>query len=116
MKLNIIPCIIAFAVSALLAFGFYSWCRDVDMRLLVTIVGGIGLLLTIGTAVGATFERSRTSINIKVASSTFSGIFLIENIVFCRAGGFSLSLYIILNGLLLLAWLSVVYGIYKASK
>ena len=116
MKLNVIPCIIAIAVCALIVFGMYTWCRMEEMRLLVTIVSAISLLLTFGTMLAVTFPSSRTSINIKVTSGIFAGLFLITNIVFCCLSTFSQPLYIILNGFLLLIWLLVVYGITRANK
>lgn len=116
MKLNFIPCIIAVAICALIVFGMYTWCRMEEMHLLVTIVSGIGLLLTFGTLFAVSFPSSRTSINIKVTSGVFAGIILITNIVFCCISSFSQPLYIILNGFLLLSWILSVYGIARANK
>ena len=116
MKLNIIPCIIAIAICALIVFGMYTWCRMEEMRLLVTVVSGIGLLLTLVTLFGVRFQSSRTSVNIKVTSGIFAGLILITNIVLCYVSSFSHTLYIILNGFLLLGWLLIVYGIARANK
>lgn len=116
MKLNVIPCIIAMAVCAFIVFGMYTWCRMEEMRLLVTIVSSISLLLTLGTTLAVDFPSSRTSINIKVTSGIFTGVILTTNIVFCCLSSFSQTLYIILNGFLLLGWLLIVYGIAIANK
>lgn len=116
MKLNIIPCIIVVAVCALIVFGVYTLCHMEEMRLLVTIVSGMGLLLTLGALFTVEFQSLRMGVNIKVTSGIFAGLILITNIVFCCLSCFSQPLYIILNGLLLLIWLLVVYGISRANK
>lgn len=115
MKLNLIPCIIAFAASALVAFGLYSWCRAEEMNLLIAIVGGISMVLTFGTMIGVSFDYGRTSVNIKVVSGIAAGLVLISNIIFCCLTTFSYAAYIITNGILLLTWLMIVYGIAKRS-
>ena len=74
MKINFIPIVIAFAASALIAYGFYSGCRAEDICLLVTILGGFSLFLTLGTTFGVSFSRSRTTQNVKAGSGFFCRI------------------------------------------
>ena len=114
MKINIIPSIIALAIAALLAFGLYSWCRFADLNLLIAIFGGICFLCTLGTSLGISFEKSRKSTNIKLLSSLFFFVFLISNIVFCCLSSFSIPVYVIINGVILVIWLLLCYGIAKA--
>lgn len=113
MKLKLIPCIIALAASGLVAFGLYSWCRAEEMNILIAIVGGISMVLTFGTTIGMSFDYGRANINVKVVSGIATGMVLISNIVFCCLNAFSYAAYIITNGILLLAWLMIVYGIAK---
>ena len=73
MKCNAIPTIIAVALSALMAYVLYNWCKMTDANLLVSIVGGVTLCCTLVTTLGISIERSRTSANIKVISSLTVG-------------------------------------------
>ena len=114
MKCNAIPTIIAVALSALMAYALYSWCKMTDSNLLVSIVGGVTLCCTLVTTLGISIERSRTSANIKVISGVFSVLFIVSNIIFCCVTSFAYPLYIILNGFLLLIWILIVYSIHRA--
>lgn len=116
MKVHSIPALIALAISALVAFGFYSFCRCADMQWWVAIGGGVGLFLTLGTALAVSFTTSRTSTNAKVVSGIGAVLLLISNGVFCCLTSFSLAWYIILNGLLLLLWVILLYAIVKAAQ
>ena len=115
MKCNVILTTIAVALSALLAYALYCWCKMPEANLLVSICGGVTLVCTLATTLGISFERSRTSVNIKVVSGVFALLFLISNIVFCCVANFAYPLYIILNGLLLLIWILIIYSIHKAT-
>lgn len=114
MKFNMILTTIAVAISALIAYALYSWCKMDEAQLLVAIFGGVTLCCTITTTLGISFEKSRTSANIKVVSGVFSVLFLVSNIIFCCVTSFAYPLYIILNGFLLLIWILIVYSIHRA--
>lgn len=116
MKLNVVPSIIAVAISALVAYGFYSFCKYAEMNLVVAIVGGLCMLLTLGILLGVSVEQSRTTVNIKVASGVFAGLLLTTNIIFCCVNNFALPLYIIVNGIILLTWLIIICAISRAMK
>lgn len=116
MKLNIVPSIIAFAISALIAYGLYSWCRDADMQMLLSIFGGISLLLTLGGMLAISFEDSRTTVNVRVLSGVFAFLVILSNAIFCCISSFSTPLYVIINGLLLLTWFISAYGVARAYK
>ena len=87
-----------------------------DANLLVSIFGGATLCCTLITSLGISFERSRTSVNMKVVSGVFALLFLVSNIIFCCVTSFTCPLYIILNGLLLLMWILIMYSIHKAMS
>lgn len=113
MKIKIIPCIAAIVLSALVAFGFYTWCRCESMSLLLTIAGGSVLLLTSCTTLGVTLSDNKMNINVKVLSGIFTCLFLVINIIFCCLASFSIPLYAIINGILLVVWLLITYSIAK---
>ena len=116
MKLQLVPSILVLAVSALIAFGFYSWCQQESMNLLVGIFGGISLCLTFGATFAVSMERTRTTVNTRVLSGVFALLVLISNIVFCCVPAFSPILYVIVNGSILILWLSLYYAISRAMK
>lgn len=113
MKIKIIPCIAAIILSGLVAFGFYTWCRCDSMNLLIAIAGGAVLLLTSCATLGISLSDSKMSINVKVLSGIFTCLFLVINIIFCCLTSFSIPLYAIINGVLLVVWLLISYGIAK---
>lgn len=115
-KVHVIPALIALVISALVAFGFYSFCRCADMQWWVSIGGGVSLFLTLGTALAVSFATSRTSMNAKVVSGIGALLLLISNGVFCSLTSFALAWYIIINGLLLLLWVILLYAIAKAAQ
>ena len=114
MKIKEIPLIIAFGISALVAYGLFSICKN-DNSLLLAIVGGIMLFVTLAATFGVDFEPHRTSVNIKVTSIVFFLLALISNLIFSFVQ-FSVPLYVVVNGLLLLIWLLVIYGINRAGQ
>lgn len=115
MKLNLIPCILVLAVSLLIAFGFYSWCRCEENNILVAVFGGVSIMLALGATFGATFQDSRKSVNVNVLSGLNACALLVSNIVFCCISSFSVAAYVIVNGILFVMWLAMVYGVVKAS-
>ena len=65
MKFNLVPTVIAVAISGLCAYAFYNWCAEPE-NILVAIFGGITMCCTLSTALGCVFQRERTSANIKL--------------------------------------------------
>ena len=114
MKLNIIPCFIAMILCAIIAFAMYTWCRYADMRLLLSIFGGICLLLPLGTMLGVSMPNSGIGVNIKILSIISFAILLASHIVFCFLSHFTAASYIIVNSLLETLWLLVAYAISKS--
>jgi hypothetical protein len=115
MKFNLVPTVIAVAISGLCAYAFYNWCAEPE-NILVAIFGGITMCCTLSTALGCVFQRERTSANIKILSGVFAFLFLVSNIIFCCLSSFANPVYICVNGFLLLIWLLTTYSIYKSMN
>ena len=113
MKIKVIPLIIVLGISAIIAYGLFSFCKN-DNALLLAIIGGIMLFVTLAATFGVSFEPHRTSVNIKVTSIVFFLLALISNVIFAFVH-FSVPLYVIVNGIILLLWLLIVYGINRAG-
>ncbi len=113
MKIKAIPSVIVLGISAILSYGLYSFCKS-DNAILLAVFGGLMSLATLATALGVTFNHQGKSVNIKVVSLVFFVLALISNVIFARCA-FKTPTYIIVNGLLMLIWLLIVYGISKAD-
>jgi hypothetical protein len=113
MKVNAITTIISVAISAIVAYCLYSWCKS-ENEFLLCVGGFLSLGLTMMFTIGVSFEQSRTTTNIRFLSGTFFVLLLISNMIFAFVQ-FSSPTYVLVNGLLLLIWLLVVYGIKKAN-
>ena len=115
MKIKIVPAIIALALSALFAYGLYSWGNNAEHNTLVSIIGGVSLVLTLGTVLGVSLDDTRKSVNIKVISSIFAIIAIIASIVFNNSAS-SKELIIIISSVIVLLWALLVYFIGIAKK
>lgn len=115
MKIKLIPTLIALAISALIAYALYSFCKTEGQELLLAIVGGISMFIPLATCLGVRFPEGRTSANIAVVGGVFFGIMLIAELVFAFVQ-FSTPALVIVDGLLLLVFLLCVYAIGKAKQ
>lgn len=115
MKVNVVPTIIALAISALLAYVLYEICHTEGQEMLLAVVGGICLFLPLATCLGVRFELPRTSANVAVVGGVFFAIMMISNALFAFVH-FTTPACIIVNGILLLLFLLIGYLIAKARQ
>lgn len=115
MKIKVIPTIIAAAISALIAYGLFSFCKTPGLESLLAIGGFISLFLTLATCLGVRFDQSRTSANIAVIGGVFFFILLVSHLFFTLTL-FNKQIYLIINGIILLLFLLTLYGIAKAKQ
>jgi hypothetical protein len=113
MKVKLIPAIVAVLLSALIAYGFYSF-HKFDNQILLSVGGFVFCAVTLFFTFGVNSDLSRTTTNIRFLSITFFLIALISNLIFCFTN-FSVPLYVILNGILLLIYILIVYSITKTK-
>ncbi|MBR1625977.1 MAG: hypothetical protein IJ681_02410 [Bacteroidales bacterium] len=112
MKVNWLYSIIAVCITALLAYGLYSISKSTDNSIIALgsfFFMGIPLVM----AMGVKSRGSRITTNLKVLSAIFFFIALVINVVFAFLNGFSVPLYIILNGILTLVFVFIYHNIYK---
>ena len=114
MKLNAIETIIAIAISLLLTYGMYYF-HNIGNKMLLSAGSFMFLSITLIITIAATFELPRTTTNIKVISGIFFVIALISNIIFTFIN-FSVPVYIITNGVGLLAFILIIFSINKAKQ
>lgn len=115
MKVNLILTVIMVLLSALIAYAFYHFHKG-ETKLILAIVSFIYIITTLVVTGGISLYNERASINIKIISFIFFIIGLILNFIFMLIINFSIPLYIILNGLFFLFYISISYGIGKAKQ
>ena len=113
MKLNPITTIIATAISAIIAYCLYSWCKS-DNQLLIGIGGFVFIATTLIFTISVSFEQPRTTTNIRVLSGVFFVLALISSLIFMLVQ-FNPPLYILINGIIFLIWLLIVYALKRAN-
>jgi hypothetical protein len=113
MKLNFIQTIIAIVVSLLIAYGLYIF-HGSENKILLSAGCFVFLAVTLVITIGVNFELPRTTTNVKVVSGIFFVIALISNLVFTFVS-FSVPIYVITNGILLLIFVFIAYSINRAK-
>ncbi len=115
MKPNIVLIIISVLIAALIGYGFYAANSGETNVLLLTFGSGICLALALTGALGIKFERAEAKVTIAVTSGIFFIVFLISNLIFAFTKVVPAP-YIIVNGILLLMYILICYGLSKANK
>ena len=113
-KVNIVLVIIAVAISALSAYGLYSFCGCKESGTVVAIGGFVMLFASLFGLLGFSYNKTRHLSLIRVVSSIFVLVSLISNIVFCFVG-FAMPSYIVINGMLTTAYALTVYLLDRTS-
>lgn len=114
MKLDIVKSLIAVAISALLAYACYEIC-DYERQQWVIAVGSfvsIGIPMTL--ALGVSSQQERSSVMLKTLSWVFLLIEIVSSGVFSFFD-FSIPVYIIVNGLILLTFVLIYNSIYRTK-
>lgn len=115
MKLDILNATVALLLSALLAYGCYALCTIDDLRLLVTIASFVQLAVTGIGAFAIKLNDERRSVMfglaskiffVAIAALNFAAIFIHLTIPF----------YIILSGIVLLAYVIVAGFVARAEQ
>ncbi|GHT99097.1 hypothetical protein FACS1894142_6310 [Spirochaetia bacterium] len=115
MKINPVLLIIALAIAALAAFGFYSANNGEAFRWLITAGAGLSLFVTLSGVLAFSADGGGGTVNIKVTSVLFFIALLVEHIIFSLAG-VALTPYVIITGILLLLFVLISYAITRALK
>ncbi|MBQ7062196.1 MAG: hypothetical protein IJM88_02770 [Bacteroidales bacterium] len=115
MRVNLFPCVIAAAVSALLAYGLFTLCKTNGQEALLAIGGFVCMFVTLAVGVAVRFDQGRTSANTAVLGWLFFIVMLISHAIFAFVH-FATPGYVIVNGILLLLFVGVTYGVAKAKQ
>ena len=115
MKPNVFLIIVSLLISALAGYGFYAANSGEDFALLLSIGSGICLAVSLIGTLGIKSEERTLNVNFRVVSALFFLVFLASNLIFGFAG-VRVAPYVIVNGVLLLIYLTIEYGLVKSVK
>lgn len=114
MKINSFITLICVIISALLAYGLYTW-SSAENKLLISSGGFISFFITLSAAMAIDLGSSRTNTNIRALSFTFLLLAILAHIILAFYQ-VSNPLYIVSIGVVLCVYLLVSYGIKKAGQ
>ena len=114
MKFNFVKTIVSFGISVLIAFWFYSFTGNQN-KVLIGAGSFISILITLLFCIGINFSLPRTTTMVRTVSAIFFGVAIISNLIFTFYP-FSIPIYIIINGILMLAYTLVAYSVYNAQQ
>ena len=110
MKVNAFLTLISILLTGLLGYWIYDVARGKEHDILCGICSSVCILSTIIPIIGLQYETGRMSINIRAFSGLFFTFFLISH--FCYAAfGIKMPSYMILNGIILAIYLTILYKI-----
>lgn len=112
MKGNIFLTVTAILISVLAGYGFFAANSGEPYTLLLSVGSGLCLAISLVGTFGVKIEEKSANINFKVVSAIFFVLFLITNLIFGFVG-VKIAPYIIINGILLLIYAIIEYGIVK---
>lgn len=106
--------IVSIALSALLAYGFYSCC-SAENQFILTLGSFVSFATTLIMALGLNYETERSTTNIRALSLFFFIVFLGSNLLSAYLD-ISRPVYIITIGVIICVFLMSFYGIKKANQ
>ncbi|MDR2068439.1 MAG: hypothetical protein LBP71_01045 [Spirochaetaceae bacterium] len=115
MKIDPVMLLVSLAVSALIAFGFYTANQGEAYRWLITMGSAFLCCVTLSGILAVSFDVRGGTGNYKIVSALFFIITLTSNIVFDFLN-FTVASYVIINGILFLLFIMIEYSIIKALR
>lgn len=116
MRINIIPTIIAVAVAALIGMLASHLCASSSKATIIGITTGVSLAITLLPMLGIKSNNPRLNVNTRIVSTIFATLVLLVNFIVCFNVPQKLTIYFIILGLIILAYIGVLYSLIKASS
>lgn len=112
MKVDIVKLIIALAISALLAYACYEICKFEHVQWLITCGAFITIGIPASLALGISAKEERGSVMLKALAWIVLLIEIVANFIFVFFD-FSVPVYVITNGLVLLIFILIYNAMYR---
>jgi hypothetical protein len=116
MKINPVMTLIALAIAALVAYGFYASNNGEQSQWLIAVGSGVTIFITLGGCLAVSGETRGLAGNIRVTSLVFLIIGIVSHIIFSFISGPGTVPYIIVNGIILLLFILIAYSVSRALK
>jgi len=107
MKVSTIPSLIAIAIAALIAYGFYSF-NDNSNKILLSLGSFLLLGITLVSIIGVRYNSYPSAVNSRSLSVVFFLLALVSHLVFSFVE-FTISAYIVTHGILFLLYILLIY-------
>lgn len=114
MKLDVVKTLVALGISALLAYACYEICDYESVQQVITAGAFITLGIPSLLALGLSSKQERSSIMLKTLAWIVFFVELIINGIFVFFD-FSVPVYVIINGLILLIFALIYNSIYRTK-
>ena len=115
MKPNIFLIIVSILIAALSGYGFYAANSSENFCILLSLGSGLTFATTLIGTLGLRPKERAGNVNFKIVSGIFFVLFLISNLMFGFVG-MRVAPYIIVNGIILLIYAIIEYGIIKSNE
>ena len=116
IKLNPPFALIALAMSALAAHGFFKLNSAAPHQLFVAAGGGVSVLLPLLGLFALASGSRGTAGNIRALSACFLLVEIVVSTLFCMMSRQTPTAYIIINGILLLVYILIACAVMRALK
>lgn len=114
MKVNIFFACISTLLALLLAYWAFSITQGQENDIVCGVCSALCFAGTLVPMLAISHESRRIGVNLQVLSAVFFVIFVISH--FCFASfGVKMPYYVIVNGILLLAYIVILHGINKEA-
>ena len=114
MKQDVVKSLIAVAISALLAYACYEICNYEHVRWVIAVGAFVTIGVPVMMALAVSSQQERSSVMLKTLSWVCLLIEVISNGVFVFFD-FSIPIYVIVNGLILLTFVLIYNSIYRTK-
>lgn len=115
MKIDFIKTLIAVGISALLAYACYEICKFESVQWVITVGTFVTIVIPCVLSLGVSSKEERLAVMLKTLSSIILTVEIIANFIFVFFD-FSVPVYVIINGLLLLVFALTYNSMYKSHK
>jgi hypothetical protein len=113
MKLHPVNLMIAVAVSALVAYGF--WSIDGPLKAFVAVGSFVFLVGTLAPAIGIDYALARRAVNLKIVCGAFFFLGVAINVLFSFLS-LSQVAYILVSAIAFLVYMALANAIYSARQ
>lgn len=112
MKINPFLTVISLLLAVLVSYALYSYCRNEELKWMITLLGGVSIFLTWAGTLAVSLTDKARHVNFKVLSGVCAAVMTVLQIVFTFSA-VTMPTYTLVTGVLLILWLVLAYALAK---